>query len=92
MLLPHLASDAVVHDELPHHRGAAAIAAWLVHYASQHAVSCGAAWRAHPRRAGARHRASIGRFPAEPAAVGACVSAGGRQDCGVGDSLTQRAA
>ncbi|WP_407469714.1 nuclear transport factor 2 family protein [Xanthomonas campestris pv. raphani] len=31
VLLPHLASDAVVHDELPHHRGAAAIAAWLVH-------------------------------------------------------------
>ena len=29
VLLPHLADDAVVHDERQHHRGAAAIAAWL---------------------------------------------------------------
>ncbi|TXD45293.1 nuclear transport factor 2 family protein [Xanthomonas campestris] len=29
VLLPHLADDAVVHDERHHHRGAAAIAAWL---------------------------------------------------------------
>lgn len=30
VLLPHLADDAVVHDERHQHRGAAAIAAWLV--------------------------------------------------------------
>ncbi|AAM39380.1 conserved hypothetical protein [Xanthomonas campestris pv. campestris str. 8004] len=30
VLLPHLVNDAVVHDELQRHRGAAAIAAWLV--------------------------------------------------------------
>ncbi|SOT93082.1 hypothetical protein CFBP6773_00036 [Xanthomonas arboricola pv. fragariae] len=29
VLLPHLADDAVVHDEHRQHRGAAAIAAWL---------------------------------------------------------------
>ncbi len=29
VLLPHLADDAVVHDERRQHRGAAAIAAWL---------------------------------------------------------------
>lgn len=92
VLLPHLANDAVVHDERHHHRGAAAIAAWLVQTQATtpyRAVPLGVHTQGEP---GARHRADVGRVPAEPAAAGACVPAGGRQDCGVGDSLTQRAA
>ncbi|MEA5125663.1 nuclear transport factor 2 family protein [Xanthomonas floridensis] len=88
--LPHLAEDAVVHDERQHHRGAAAIAAWLAQTQATtpyRAVPLGV----HTQGEQVRVTAQVSGDPAGPAAAGAYVSAGGWQECGVADSLTRHA-
>lgn len=90
VLLPHLADDAVVHDEHRQHRGAAAIAAWLAQTQATtpyRAVPVGV----HTQGEQVSVTAQVsGDFPQSPPA-GACVPAGGRQDCCIADSLTRHA-